>query len=187
MQEMRIKVPHNVLLIDTADYERQLFKTGQRGVMLDPSRNPRDPSHPLSLVNLLQSLGVDVQCIMHNAGNEAFMGLLAFQLLLDPDNTKLPSQKVNGRPGMSRNPSRSPTGIPSIAFVPTPPIAAPLVMMPTGLPGRSPNRSEPRERRSSLLPADGTGSRPRVSSGSSTADLTAHVADMNLKHGVSDA
>lgn len=129
LQEMNIKLPNNVLIIDTAIFERQLFVTGQRGPMQDASGKPREHGSLLSLTNLLQSLGVDIQCTMHNSGNDAFMCLLAFQLLLDRENTKIPSTRgrgTHGRPNMQRVVSSSPSMLPQIAFMPTPPLMYPI-------------------------------------------------------------
>ncbi|GBE77265.1 hypothetical protein SCP_0101380 [Sparassis crispa] len=125
LEEMKIKLPHNVLIIDTAAYERRLFTTGHRGIMQGSSGKPREPGSLLSLTNLLQSLGVDVQCTMHNSGNDAFMCLLAFQLLLDPEHTKIPTPRNANRSAlaMARGMNRSPSILPSIALMPTPPLA----------------------------------------------------------------
>ncbi|KZT73254.1 hypothetical protein DAEQUDRAFT_703597 [Daedalea quercina L-15889] len=90
LQEMEINIPRNVLLIDTAVFERQLFASGQRTAMTDPSGKPRAGSSTLSLLNLINSLGVNVPCTMHNAGNDAMMCLLALQLLLEPEGVKMP-------------------------------------------------------------------------------------------------
>lgn len=130
LEDMKIKIPHNVLVIDTASYERMLFKTGQLGPMQDPSGKPRSEESTLSLANMLLSIGANVQCTMHNAGNDAFMTLLALQLLLEPENTKIPV--IRGRnphtATMIRNPSRSPAGLPTLAF-PTMPMVNPYGMM----------------------------------------------------------
>ena len=87
--------------------------------MKDPSGQPRTQGSTLSLTNLLLSLGVDIQCQLHNAGNDAFMTLLALQLLLEPHNTQLPSMRGRPtQPGMMipRTTTRSPApGVPMIA------------------------------------------------------------------------
>ncbi|KIK42484.1 hypothetical protein CY34DRAFT_142297 [Suillus luteus UH-Slu-Lm8-n1] len=36
LEETKIKIPHNVLIIDTASFERALFNAGERGTMHDP-------------------------------------------------------------------------------------------------------------------------------------------------------
>lgn len=117
---MLVEIPHNVLVIDTSVYERVLFNSGVRGPMKDPSGQPRAQSSALSLTNLLLSLGVDIQCQMHNSGNDAFMTLLALQLLMDPHNTKIPSTRGRAmQPGMMipRTSSKSPgPGVPMIAL-----------------------------------------------------------------------
>jgi hypothetical protein len=117
LEEMKIKLPHNVLIIDTATFERALFTSGLRGPMLDSKTSkPRAPGSTLSLENLLRSLNADVPCARHNAGNDAFMSLVALQLLLDPENTKLPTIKQRiGRPGMLPTRSNSAGAIPVIA------------------------------------------------------------------------
>ncbi|KAH9837383.1 uncharacterized protein C8Q71DRAFT_599256 [Rhodofomes roseus] len=126
LQEMEIKIPHNVLMLDTASYERQLFASGQRNAMTDPSGKPRAPHSTLSLTNLIRSLGVDIPWSMHNAGNDAMVCLLALQLLLEPEGTKMPKYRpVMNMPmsglqvGIPRAGSKSP-GVPSISLTPSP-------------------------------------------------------------------
>jgi hypothetical protein len=52
----RIEVPHNVLMIDIANFEKSLYATGERGVMTDPkTEKPRWQGSTLSLDNLLRS------------------------------------------------------------------------------------------------------------------------------------
>ncbi|EMD42261.1 hypothetical protein CERSUDRAFT_110792 [Gelatoporia subvermispora B] len=205
LEEMKIKIPHNVLTIDTALYEKKLFSIGQRGAMQDPSGRPRDPNTLLSLSNLLKSLGVDIQCALHNSGNDAMMVLLALQLLLDPANTRVPLPKgANGRM-MNRSPSWSPGGVPSIAFMPTPPIGQ-LGMMANyspsmhtrGSPDQSPDQEfgvgsnkglgflslNDNSRRSSSLSSPYEGrSRSRVNSGGSTHDLVNRMSGLAVKNG----
>ncbi|KXN84982.1 hypothetical protein AN958_11827 [Leucoagaricus sp. SymC.cos] len=56
LEEMKIKLPHNVLTIDIANFERLLYATGRRGVMPDPkTERPRTPNSTLNLENLLRS------------------------------------------------------------------------------------------------------------------------------------
>ncbi|KAI0783148.1 hypothetical protein C8Q75DRAFT_860280 [Abortiporus biennis] len=134
LEEMKIRLPHNVLIIDTATYERQLFNLGRRGNMQDPSGKPRQPGSTISLVNLLQSLGTDLhlQVALHNSGNDSFLSLLAFQLLMDPENTKKPT--IRGRNqftgmNMMRTGSRSPAGaMPGIPMPPLPMGVSPITM-----------------------------------------------------------
>ncbi|KAJ7204567.1 hypothetical protein C8J57DRAFT_1542207 [Mycena rebaudengoi] len=62
MEEMKIKLPHNMLILDTATFERALFAGGHRQAMIDPHTstpgNPKSRGHgsTLSLDNLLRSL-----------------------------------------------------------------------------------------------------------------------------------
>lgn len=112
-------------------FERQLYASGLRGVMQEPTGRPRDHGSNLSLTTMLQSLGVDVQRVLHNAGNAAFTTLLGFQLLLAPD-TKLPSPKIpNGMGAMMRNGKGSPSMPPAIAFMGSPAVGLPP--MPVGM------------------------------------------------------
>ena len=146
---MFAEIPHNVLVIDTSIYERVLFNSGARGPMKDPSGQPRTQGSTLSLMNLLLSLGVDIQCQMHNSGNDAYMTLLALQLLLDPHNTKIPSMRGRAtHPGMmiSRATSRSPApGVPMMSLSASMPVLAPFGFSPVvpsiGFP--SPGSSSP--------------------------------------------
>ncbi|KAH7914557.1 hypothetical protein BJ138DRAFT_1123448 [Hygrophoropsis aurantiaca] len=110
LEEMKIKLPHNVLVIDTAAFERTLFNTGKRGSMRDPKTGrERATGATLSLGALLHSLNIDVKCALHNAGNDAFMCLLALQKLLDSEGTALPDIR-NGKV-VSRNASPIPRGM----------------------------------------------------------------------------
>ncbi|KAJ7226246.1 hypothetical protein B0H12DRAFT_1030531 [Mycena haematopus] len=62
MEEMKIKLPHNMLILDTATFERALFAGGHRSTMIDPHTStpgnpkPRTQNSTLSLENLLRSL-----------------------------------------------------------------------------------------------------------------------------------
>lgn len=90
---LRAEIPGNVFTIDIANFERQLFASGQRhGATIKASR-PRAQNTILSLSDLLQSLGIEVPCILHNAGNDAMMCLLALQVMLEPKGTKMPRCK----------------------------------------------------------------------------------------------
>ncbi|KIM82190.1 hypothetical protein PILCRDRAFT_820560 [Piloderma croceum F 1598] len=137
LEEMKIKLPHNVLMIDTASYERALFSMGERGSMQDPrTGQPRASGSTLSLSNLLSSTNVDVQCTMHNSGNDAFMCLFALQKLLDPMNTVAPEitmKKKKNAGGPSKMFKRSSVGPASPMF------ASPIMPMMTGqrFPGRA--------------------------------------------------
>lgn len=110
------ELPHNVLTIDVATFERAMFSVGQRHAMQDPRTGQlRASGSTLSLGSLLSSLKVDVPCVMHNSGNDAFMSLFALQKLLDPENTPVPNIKERnknmGFMGMGIAPSASP-GLP---------------------------------------------------------------------------
>ncbi|KAF9458856.1 hypothetical protein BDZ94DRAFT_1200459, partial [Collybia nuda] len=104
LEEMGIKLPHNVLILDTAAYERALYSSGFRGIMSDPKApsKPRAHGTTLSLENLLRSLTTPMpegtggggggnspvpmplpNVALHNAGNDAFMCLFALQALLE--------------------------------------------------------------------------------------------------------
>lgn len=123
-----VELPHNMLVIDTAIFEKQLFSMGHRGPMVDvQSGKARAPKTMISLAAVFRSLTIDIQCTFHNSGNDAFLSLLALQLLLDKDNTKLPNMRgraVNRNNIANRSGSRSPAfGIP-------PPISMPIGQFP---------------------------------------------------------
>ncbi|KAG6911406.1 hypothetical protein DXG01_016503 [Tephrocybe rancida] len=116
LDEMKIKLPHNMLVIDTATFERVLHSSGQRGIM-----GERSPGSTLSLENLLRSFSthplpgapapaVLPTVMMHNAGNDAFMALFALQMLMDPEGTTAPVVKKGriGRPGGGSPPTPLP-------------------------------------------------------------------------------
>ncbi|TBU62524.1 hypothetical protein BD310DRAFT_918589 [Dichomitus squalens] len=137
LEEMKIKLPHNLLVLDTMAFERQLYAAGLRGAMQEAFGRPRDQGSSLSLNAMLQSLGVDIHRVLHNAGNAAFMTLLGLQLLFDPD-TKVPTPKTpNGMAAMARSSKGSPSVPPAIAFVPPPAVAFPPMGMipPVTFPG----------------------------------------------------
>lgn len=119
------ELPHNVLVIDMATFERSLYAAGARGIIPESkTERPRTPSCTLNLEGLLRSLqqpqssctsvstnnsssngnalsssttprlspSVAIpQCSLVNSGNEAFMMLFAFQMLLDPLRTRIPT------------------------------------------------------------------------------------------------
>ncbi|KAI0249519.1 hypothetical protein BJV78DRAFT_1129612 [Lactifluus subvellereus] len=94
-EEMKIKLPHNLLIIDVTVYESCLFKTGLLGAMLDAKTGlPRQPNSLLSLRSILHSLHVPLDFVLHNSGNDAFACLLAFQMLVDPKNTQAPPPRT---------------------------------------------------------------------------------------------
>ncbi|KAG1724405.1 uncharacterized protein EDB91DRAFT_1171003 [Suillus paluster] len=110
LEETKIKIPHNVLIIDTASFERALFNTGERGAMHDPKTGKlRAQGSTLSLGGLLHSLSIDPPCALHNAGNDAFMCLLALQKMLEPStSTPRPTLDPDGRRKLKTAGSPSP-------------------------------------------------------------------------------
>lgn len=106
--------------------------------MQDPTGKPRSQESTLSLVNLLQSLGVDIQCALNNSGNDAFLSLLGLQLLIDPEHTKIPSTRGKKNPpphmmgmmGMGGGLGGNPMVIAPIAYAPSMPMMSPYGMMP---------------------------------------------------------
>ncbi|EPT03400.1 hypothetical protein FOMPIDRAFT_1014675 [Fomitopsis schrenkii] len=121
LREMGINIPHNVLVVDTAAFERQLFASGQRPshpyVMETASGRPRERGNTLSLCNTLKSLDVAAGCKLHNAGNDAMLCLLAFQLLLEPE-TEIPSpcKRQKARGALAHSPQTSPAPTTVAAF-----------------------------------------------------------------------
>ncbi|KAI0033955.1 hypothetical protein K488DRAFT_77531 [Vararia minispora EC-137] len=107
LEEMKIKVPHNVLIVDLVALESSLFRSGVRGTMLDArTGKSRQPGSTLSLRSIMHSLSVTLDYPLHNAGNDAFACLLAMQLLVDPKNTRVPATPpVNNRPLSTPSPS----------------------------------------------------------------------------------
>ncbi|KAF8799914.1 hypothetical protein BYT27DRAFT_7200900 [Phlegmacium glaucopus] len=121
LEEMKIKLPNNLLIVDTMVYERALYSSGLRGVMIDPkTEKPRVSGSNLSFETFLYSLTVPFapnspntekrslspqpqpimpivlpKCTLHNAGNDAFMCLFALQTLLEPAPTLVPTIKKN--------------------------------------------------------------------------------------------
>ncbi|KAI0307647.1 hypothetical protein B0F90DRAFT_1807089 [Multifurca ochricompacta] len=94
-EEMKIKLPQNLLIIDVSTYESCLFKAGLRGAMLDAKTGlPRQPSSLLSLRSILHSLHVSLDFVLHNSGNDALACLLVFQMLVDPKNTQVLSPRT---------------------------------------------------------------------------------------------
>ncbi|KAF9262153.1 hypothetical protein L218DRAFT_868120 [Marasmius fiardii PR-910] len=137
LEEMKIKIPHNIYTIDTAVFERRLFSQGHRQVV-------RQTGSLLSLENLLRTFTLNpspdgrkspvtlppVQ--LHNAGNDAFMTLWALQMLLDPNGTQTPTLKrkrVHSNPMMGMNGTSMPMAMPMT--VPT--MTLPMPVMMTGV------------------------------------------------------
>ncbi|PPQ66345.1 hypothetical protein CVT24_007182 [Panaeolus cyanescens] len=153
LEEMKIKLPHNMLIIDTMIYERALYSEGLRGPMLDPKgEKQRAAGSSLSFENLLYSLSrpppslnsadaekqpplVLPQCTTHNSGNDAFMCLFALQKLLDYTGTAVPTIKKNKsgfRTGLA-TPMLTPIGMPMINIAsagPFPYMGHPFATMP---------------------------------------------------------
>ena len=99
--------------------------------MRDAAGQPRVPGSALSLLNLAQSLSVNAQGIMHNAGNDAFLGMLNIQLLLDPEETKIPTLwGQNIQQTVMRNSNKSPMGMASMTSMGNMPMGLPSPMMP---------------------------------------------------------
>lgn len=81
----RPELPNNIVILDIAYLERALFTSGERGPMRDrKTGGARLPESLLSLRGLLHSLGMDPSCVLHNAGNNACLTLVAFQRMIDP-------------------------------------------------------------------------------------------------------
>lgn len=87
------ELPKNMLIVDIAAFERALFSSGSRGMMIDPrTRTPREPDTSLSRSNLLNTLGInatELGITLHNSGNDSFMTLWALQKLLEPETKDL--------------------------------------------------------------------------------------------------
>ena len=111
-----LELPVNTLAIDLATYERSLFSAGMRGPMQDPKTGgSRVSGVTLSLEQLLTSLTWPLNApntplgpdqlpqkqrpfvippyMAHNSGNDALMALFAFQKLMDPFDTPVPTIK----------------------------------------------------------------------------------------------
>lgn len=106
VSDLLAEVPHNVLVVDLVALENSMFRAGLRGAQID-ARNgqPRQPGSTLSLRSILHSLSVNLDYPLHNSGNDAFACLLAFQMLVDPKNTRIPTTPRPLRPAMNRSSS----------------------------------------------------------------------------------
>jgi len=125
--EMKIKLPHNLLVVDVTIYESCLFKAGLRGAMLDAKTgSPRQPSSLLSLRSILHSLHVPLDFALHNSGNDAFACLLVFQMLVDPKNTQAPPPRVQRPNTLTRSITQG--SIPLLSPMLTPPLMAVAAM-----------------------------------------------------------
>ncbi|KAF9036967.1 hypothetical protein BDZ89DRAFT_1157449 [Hymenopellis radicata] len=108
LEEMGVRMPPNVLILDGTAYERQLFTDGRRGVM--PSRQP---GSSMTMDNIIRSLLGVVGGIggpipigggmvtPHNSGNEAFLGLLTLQMLVEPETVQIPDLKNSPKSQMN--------------------------------------------------------------------------------------
>ncbi len=107
-------------------YESCLFKAGLRGAMLDAKTGaPRQPGSLLSLRSILHSLHVPLDFVLHNAGNDAFACLLAFQMLVDPKNTQLPPPRMNPI-GITKSTTFGSLPLPSPTLLTPPIMVAPM-------------------------------------------------------------
>lgn len=96
MSLLSSELPHNVLVVDVTTFESGLFKAGRRGAMLDAKTGQhRQIGSTLTLASLLHSLNFPIDYTLHNAGNDAFACLLAFQTLLDPSTPHPPPRIHN--------------------------------------------------------------------------------------------
>ncbi|VDC05778.1 unnamed protein product [Peniophora sp. CBMAI 1063] len=140
MDELKIKVPHNVLIVDLISLENSMFRAGLRGAQVD-ARNgqPRQPGSTLSLRSILHSLSVNLDYPLHNSGNDAFACLLAFQLLIDPKNTRIPMTPKPARPAMNRSSSYNMFGPMPVSPLLMPSMSGPLMppVMPAAVSMRS--------------------------------------------------
>ncbi|KAG8814584.1 hypothetical protein FRC17_001065 [Serendipita sp. 399] len=81
LTDLQIHLPNNIILLDTAAYERSLHRIGE-----SPVKNPRrKPGSSVALSTLLTSLDIDTsETVFHNSGNDAYLTLVALQLMLEP-------------------------------------------------------------------------------------------------------
>ncbi|KAF4579597.1 hypothetical protein EYR40_000222 [Pleurotus pulmonarius] len=202
LEELKIKLPHNMFVVDTALYERTLYNSGQRPAMSDPATGrPRAEGSALSLENLLHSLAIPLPatpsipalangmvtgkvspkrgspvespsgtpnghsspippvmrpiippgCVLNNSGNDAFMCLVALQMLLEPENLVPPSVKV-GRIGRPGGPGIAPAAFMAMPMsIPAMPFVAPQMVFPTYSDAR-PHTATPTMQMSMSLP-----------------------------------
>ena len=70
-------------MIDTAIVERELLKIGICG----NQPRTREISCPnfIKLAEIMMSRNIDIQCTLHNAGNDSYIALFALQVLLEPE------------------------------------------------------------------------------------------------------
>ncbi|KAF9073769.1 hypothetical protein BDP27DRAFT_264875 [Rhodocollybia butyracea] len=181
LEEMKIKLPHNMLVIDTASFERRLYNQGLRPPMIDPKTNAeRQPSSTLSLGNLLHSFAMTDSIVLpnikfHNSGNDALMSLFALQMLINPKGVKVPTPR---HPAASRSNTNLRSSTVQVLTVPQTFYSGYATVVPTPngsmlaprssaydlssefgqmrLGGESPNRSIPRSPRPRLTPGGGS-------------------------------
>ncbi|EIM92425.1 uncharacterized protein STEHIDRAFT_71181 [Stereum hirsutum FP-91666 SS1] len=144
IEELKIKLPHNVLVVDVTTFESGLFKAGHRGAMLDAKTgHHRQPGSTLTLASLLYSLNFPVDYTLHNAGNDAFACLLALQTLLDSSTPHPPPRAqaaVTNRRSISFSNLPGPYGVmmpPPMVTPPTIPIMRPHSLSPGAFAGSS--------------------------------------------------
>ena len=90
-------------MVSASIIEMQLYRRSVRPLMLRSGRlRLREDPGQLSLTALLRSLGVNIKCTMHNAGNDAYASLLALQLLLDPRPTPIPPALLRETPSQEQ-------------------------------------------------------------------------------------
>ncbi|KAL0952173.1 hypothetical protein HGRIS_008786 [Hohenbuehelia grisea] len=166
--EMKIRIPHNVLILDTAVYERVLHNKGLRPPMLDPKTGAaRAPNTSLSLENLVRSIPfrstspsssmpplslqaanassslLPIGCTMHNAGNDAYMTLVGLQALAVPNSITAPPRVKTTGPIGSRPHHSMAIGALGHIHIPIPRLSvSPFTGMPS--PGSTPPRVSPR-------------------------------------------
>ncbi|CAG7853858.1 SubName: Full=Uncharacterized protein {ECO:0000313/EMBL:CCA70136.1} [Serendipita indica DSM 11827] len=89
LNELQIRLPSNVLILDTSSFERELFRIGKGATTTDTAtRQSRQAGSTLSLSNLLRSLNADTATFrFHNSGNDSFGALMCLQLLLEQNTT----------------------------------------------------------------------------------------------------
>ena len=120
------ELPHNVLVIDTTALEHTLSSVPPQAQGQQSSK--KHMPYP-SLAALLCALSAQPACLLNNSGNNAFMGLYAFQWMIDPESAVLPipaavpmstaaqvSSAHMGVPAVLVHPALSPhiSGIPGI-------------------------------------------------------------------------
>ncbi|KAG8982484.1 hypothetical protein FRB90_006757, partial [Tulasnella sp. 427] len=91
-----LKLPSNLLVVDIAMLERQLFQSRPQTPAMPMMRLP---NQTLPLPMLLTSRNIPFLCPFNNSGNDAFYTLLAFQHLIEPETTRLPPPRVKQRDG----------------------------------------------------------------------------------------